>query len=251
MGQLNNFGLSKICLVGCGLLVTLTFDGCGGRGSPAIKANPQTIHFGAAPTLILLGTASVNATATSGLPVTFSSKSPTICSINSTTGIVTSLATGTCIIVANQDGNTDYAPAPQATQNIVTAFDPNQIISFGPIPALTLYGTSPVTASASSGLPVSYSTTTPAVCSVHASTGLVTDVSVGNCIIAANQAGNASYNAAPQVTQTLTVAAWAARSPSRVNRPGYTPQQATQPAQSWSASKAPLPVAAALSPATP
>ena len=40
-----------------------------------------------------------------------------------------------------------------------------------------------------------------------ASTGVVTDIAAGDCIIAANQSGDANYNAATQVTQTLTVAA--------------------------------------------
>jgi hypothetical protein len=69
-----------------------------------------------------------------------------------------------------------------------------------------LFGTAALSASATSGLAVSYSTNTPAVCMVNSSTGVVTDLTPGDCTIAANQAGNASYNAAAQATQTLTVA---------------------------------------------
>ena len=43
--------------------------GCGGGDGPAIKALPQTIQFGAPPTLALNGTATVTDTASSGVPV--------------------------------------------------------------------------------------------------------------------------------------------------------------------------------------
>ncbi len=76
----------------------------------------QTITFGAAPTLVVGGTGTVSATASSGLEVSFSSTTPTICSLNGTT--VTPLAAGTCTIAANQSGNATYSPADQVTQSI-------------------------------------------------------------------------------------------------------------------------------------
>ena len=54
-----------------------------------------------------------------------------------------------------------------------------------------------------SGNPVTFSSLTTGVCTVSGNT--VTLVAAGTCTIAANQAGNASYNAAPQVTQSFTV----------------------------------------------
>ncbi|MFZ4478980.1 MAG: IPTL-CTERM sorting domain-containing protein [Rhodoferax sp.] len=82
----------------------------------------------------------------------------------------------------------------------------NQTITFGPVPTATYSpsGVFLVSASASSALPITYSSTTPLVCS--ASGGSVTILSAGNCTVAANQAGDANYNAAPQVTQTITIA---------------------------------------------
>lgn len=189
-------------------LTALLLAGCG-RGGPSINAYPQTISFGAAPLLTLHGSGTVSATATSGLAIGYSSATPAVCSVDSSSGVVTDISFGTCIIAADQSGNNEFAPAPQVTQSIDVTFNPFQTISFSAAPALTVYGTATVSATATSGLPVSYSSTTPTVCSVNTGTGVVTDITTGDCIVAADQAGDANYNAAPQVTQTITVAAWA------------------------------------------
>ena len=60
-----------------------------------------------------------------------------------------------------------------------------------------------VSALASSSLPVTFTSTTPVVCTVSGNT--VTILLGGTCTIAANQAGNGNYNPAPQVTQSFTV----------------------------------------------
>ena len=82
-----------------------------------------------------------------------------------------------------------------------------QTLSFGTAPTVAYNGTGTVTATASSGLAVTYSSQTPAACSVNSGSGLVTGLAAGsnNCTIAANQAGDATYAAAPQVTQTFSI----------------------------------------------
>jgi hypothetical protein len=60
------------------------------------------------------------------------------------------------------------------------------------------------TATASSGLTVTYSSDTTSVATVNSS-GTVTIVGAGTAHILANQSGNANYNAASQTSQTLTV----------------------------------------------
>jgi hypothetical protein len=185
--------------------VALMLSACGGGGGPAIQAEPQTITFAAAPTLALAGTATVSASASSGNAVTYSSYTPTVCSVDANTGVVTDIAAGTCTIAANQYGNTTFAPAAPATQSLVVFVDPAQTIGFGAAPALTFGGTATVSATATSGLPVSYSSLTPDICSVAAASGLVTDITVGTCTIGANQPGDATHDPAPQVTQSLTV----------------------------------------------
>jgi hypothetical protein len=164
--------------------------------SITIGKNSQTISFGAAPTVAVGVTGTVTATATSSLAVSFTSTTTGICTVSGST--VTGMAAGTCTIAANQVGNTSYnlhrkpTEAPSAEQ---------QTISFGAAPSITVGGTGTASATAT-GLATSTSTTT-GICTVSGST--VTGVAAGTCTIAANQAGSASYSAAPQVTQSITV----------------------------------------------
>ena len=70
-------------------------------------------------TLTAGGTTAASATATSGLAVTFSSMTPSICTVSGNT--VTSVAAGTCSIHADQGGNTNFNAAPQVMQDIPVA----------------------------------------------------------------------------------------------------------------------------------
>ncbi|HEX9356357.1 MAG TPA: hypothetical protein VF933_21385, partial [Streptosporangiaceae bacterium] len=69
-----------------------------------------------------------------------------------------------------------------------------QWISFGIPPAATVGQPVVLTASASSGLPVSFSSGTPAVCRVSGAT--VTTLTPGTCSITATQGGSTTYAAA-------------------------------------------------------
>jgi hypothetical protein len=88
----------------------------------------QTISYTSSSSQVFLlnGTFSVSSTASSGLTVSYSGQSPTICSVTSA-GLVTMLALGTCVIAADQAGNTYFMPANTTTQVIILAL---------PIPAL-------------------------------------------------------------------------------------------------------------------
>jgi hypothetical protein len=79
-------------------------------------------------------------------------------------------------------------------------------------------GTTTASATATSKLAVSFSSKTASVCTV--SGNAVKGVAAGTCTIAADQAGNASYNAAPQVTQNLTVGGKTSQSISAIS---FTP----------------------------
>ena len=79
-----------------------------------------------------------------------------------------------------------------------------QTITFTPPATQTLGASAPtLTASASSGLPLTLATLTPAVCSVSA--GALKLLTAGNCTLTASQPGNASFAAAASKTITFSI----------------------------------------------
>jgi hypothetical protein len=189
-------------------LIAMLVSSCGGGGDdgPAVETKEsQSITFDNAPELSQGDSINVSATASSGLSVIYSSDSPNVCSVDPDTGVVTNLIAGACVIVAQQSGNDTYAAAQPVSQTIEIAPNREQSIRFDDPPTLTLGGTATVVATASSGLTVSYTSATPEVCSVSPDTGLVTDLTAGDCIIAADQVGDDFFDAAAQVEQTITV----------------------------------------------
>jgi len=161
----------------------------------AISFSPDTLTAG--------GTTTVSGTATSGLTVTFTSTTTAICTVSGS--VVTGKTVGTCTIAANQVGNTNYNAAAQVTQNITVSKGTQTIGAMSLSPAtLAVAGTTTVSATATSALTVTFTSTTTGVCTVL--NKAITGVTAGTCTIAADQAGNASYFAATQVTQNFTVA---------------------------------------------
>ena len=181
---------------------------CAAGTCPSSSLLPQTITFGTAPTVVVGGTGTVSATGgASGNPVTFSSTTTSVCTTSGTNGsTVTGVTVGTCIIAANQAGNTNYNPASQTTQSFSIGLG-SQTISFGTAPTLVVGGTGTVSATGgASGNAVTFNSTTTSVCTTSGTNGsTVTGVTAGSCIIAANQAGNANYNPATQTTQSFTI----------------------------------------------
>lgn len=136
--------------------------------------------------------------------MSLSSGTPGICSVSGNT--VSGLAAGACSISANQAGNASYNAAAQVTQSISIGKADQGIGALGALPALMLKGgTGTLSATSSSALAVSFSSATPGVCTVSGST--VTGVGPGSCVVAADQAGDANYNPALQVTRSTTVLA--------------------------------------------
>lgn len=120
--------------------------------------------------------------------------------------------------------NPSYQASPAAGTLVISPAV--QSISFGVLPSLA-YGTAPFTlsASASSGLPVTYSAT--GNCTVSGNT--VTLTSAGSCTITASQAGNGNYTSAPSVTQTFAInkAGTATAITSDLPDPSYAGQSVT------------------------
>jgi uncharacterized protein len=167
-----------------------------GPQAQTIRFDPLADQATGAPAVALVASAS------SGLPVVFSTLTLGVCSISGVT--VLPLAVGTCTVAANQAGDAAWLPATQVTRSF--SIRSAQTIQFAP-PPTTALATGSVTlgATASSGLAVSYVSQTPAVCSTGGST--VTLLAQGTCTVTAEQAGNASFAAAPPVTVSFEVVA--------------------------------------------
>lgn len=108
-------------------------------------------------------------------------------------------------------------PETPTSTNTSSTTPTSQTVTFSAA-ALALGSTVVLQGTASSGLPVIYASQTPNTCSVSGST--VTGLSLGSCTLTANQAGNASYTAAPQVLTIIPVLA--AQSISGFSAPALT-----------------------------
>jgi hypothetical protein len=165
----------------------------------AIAKAAQTITFGAL-TGKTFGDAdfTINATASAGLAVSFVPSGN--CSVAGATVHLT--GAGSCTITASQSGDSNYDAAPSVPQTFAIGAA-NQIIFFGALANKTFGDPDfAVSASASSGLLVSFSASgkcTIAGATVHLSLA-------GSCTITASQSGSANYNPAADVSRTFVIA---------------------------------------------
>ena len=143
----------------------------------------------------------MTATASSGLTPTYTSSNPAVATVSGIT--VTIVGAGSTTITASQSGSSNFNAATAVTQTL-TVNKANQTITFNSLAPKT-FGDAAfnLTATASSSLSVSYASSNPAVATVSGST--VTIIGAGSTVITASQSGSANYNAATDVTQTLTV----------------------------------------------
>jgi hypothetical protein len=116
--------------------------------------------------------------------------------------VVTNLKAGSVTITATQAGNDNYYSAT-ATQTL-TINRAAQTISFEP-PSYKTFGDPAfqLSASSSTGLPITFASSDPAVVSVEGNSASI--VKAGTVTITASQAGTDNYNTA-SAEQTLTVA---------------------------------------------
>ncbi len=186
------------------------------RGSGGDVRQSQTINFPVLPAKLASDAPfALTATATSGLPVSYTSSNTAVATVSGST--VTLVGAGTTNITANQAGNTAYLAAAPVTRALVVnpatvavtgvSVSPETLsLSVGATGALTAT-VSPANATNKS---VSWTSATPAVATVSSS-GVVTGQSVGTATITARTA-DGSFSDTSSVTVTSTT-----------NPPGTTP----------------------------
>ena len=136
----------------------------------------------------------------SGNSVAFTSAGS--CSNSGTTYTMT-LGTGSCSVIANQGGNTNYSAATQVTQTVEATLAP-AAISISNLPVTALIGGifTPAYSYGGNGVP-KVTSSTPGVCSV--SGAIVNLVGVGSCTLTASALATSDYAAATGSAQSFTV----------------------------------------------
>jgi hypothetical protein len=202
---------------------TLTYTGAGtvmvtasqsgntsyGAATPVVRTivvnqASQTITFPQPTTPITYtpgGTVTLTATANSGLAVAYSVTGPA--TVSGSTLTIT--GAGNVMVTASQGGNANYTAATPVSQTIIVN-PANQTITFTAPTSPVNYGVAPITlvATASSGLAVTF-TVTSGPGTIAAGTNTLTVTGAGTIVVAASQTGNANYNAATTVSQTIVV----------------------------------------------
>ncbi|TSE10214.1 MBG domain-containing protein [Aquimarina algiphila] len=164
---------------------------------------PQAITFGALSDRTF-GDADFALTATggaSGNPVTYVSSNTAVATISG--NIITIVGAGSTTITASQMGNSTYADAIDV-QQILTVNKGDQTITFASLGDVSVEASAfSLNATATSGLGVTYTSSNPAVATVTGNT--ISVLGIGTTTITASQTGDANWNAAIDVMQTLTV----------------------------------------------
>lgn len=172
---------------------------------------PQTIlfSFGSLPrkgsqSISSSFDASSFASTSSGLQVTLESQTTAKCDVTGT--VVTILRSGTCTIRASQNGNSKYIAATSVDASFVIASTQTITFSVSSIGTQTFGGSTlnvSSLASATSDLTVSFTSTTPSICTVSDTT--VTYVGAGKCRVVASQEGDENYDPAVNIAREITV----------------------------------------------
>jgi MBG domain (YGX type)/YDG domain/Bacterial Ig-like domain (group 3) len=181
---------------------TANFAASSGSLTQSVNKANQTISFAQPASPAAYGTSfAINPTASSGLAVAVSVAGP--CAYNGALGTVSmSGGSGTCAITASQPGDANYNAAPAVIRN-VDAAKANQTISITThAPGSAAYNSSFTVAAnvAGSGNAVSFSSS--GACSNSGASFTMTSGS-GTCTVKYDQAGDANYNAAPQVSEAV------------------------------------------------
>lgn len=162
---------------------------------------PPSISYGSKPRVI-------NATADSGLPVTFASSNPKVATI-SHTNMITFAGVGSTIITATQAGGNGtggiYLAATPVKLKLTVFKGTQSIINFAPTTPQSFAKNFQVIfrASSTSGLPVTFTSNKASIISIAGKVGTIK--AKGGVTITANQKGDANWASAVPVPVTITV----------------------------------------------
>ena len=151
----------------------------------------------------------VPATASSGLPVTFGSLTPTVCTSGGVNGAtVTLVATGTCTIAADRRGHR-LRTAPQVTQSFAVNAPPSGAPQFTSANAATFVVKSPntfaVTATGTPAPTLSRTGALPSGVTFMAATGTLAGTPAGGTVGTYTLTLTAANSVPPNATQTFTL----------------------------------------------
>lgn len=189
------------------------------------KATPTKPSITNLPGSPVSGGTFVPQVTTTGDGTTSVTSSSPSCTVAPSTGAVSFVAVGQCVLTAHVAAGPHYTGSDGDSQplDVGPAAPPpappapaGQSITFStPGGAVVGQPDIPLHATSTSGLPVSYSTTTPLVCTITAA-GLLHAVAPGLCTVTASQSGGGAYLAATPVTVALTIAGFTPAGPMRI-----------------------------------
>jgi 5'-nucleotidase len=186
--------------------VTVTYDGAPDFASSSkditltLAKKAQTITFAQpANTVFGAGNVALSASASSGLPVSLTSQTPSVCTITGSSAVI--VGAGTCTVTASQSGSGTYLAATPVSRSFQVAKAPITITTKATstvFSLLTLRVTYTTTVkSAVTGLPVAGIPVTTRFSSSGASAGT-------GCTAITNASGVATCTAGPVVIAVLT-----------------------------------------------
>jgi hypothetical protein len=187
--------------------LAVLLGGVASTNSVLSTTSPLTINVGQAVPLSLTVSGTAGGFNAPTGAVTFLDGGTGIATATQTTSpytfTVASPGTGTHTYTASYAGDLRSSASSSNTITIQVNGDP-QTITFGALSNQTLGSIPPpLSATSTSGLTVTFASTTTAVCTVSGTT--ITLLTTGSCSITASQTGNATYAAATPVPQSFTV----------------------------------------------
>lgn len=186
-------GYALTQVAACAMLVA-----CGGGGDSAGGSGGriQSITFQyPGGGMLLDGPVTLSAVASSGLPVSFESTTPTICTVSGDQ--LTLVKAGECRVAAHQPGGqtadgVQWAEADEVSQLFMVLKHTQQVTFTPPDYVLSSASTSvALSATSESGLPVSFSSSTPANCAIEGNNLKL--LAKGTCAVTASAPGDADW----------------------------------------------------------